>query len=193
MGMSYPPPLMIAGARCVLDCLWMDGKGHLPKNLDRIYAAARAYSDQERANLAEKVKAIRNQLLSVANRTDGAGTFLFGGQGATTHVETDRDPVAVLGDDTGAPLRLLERCGADVDPPAAGGQGRLERLVVADAAAHLGVDVEGAHDLGLQLAVGAAAEGGVEVDEVQPLGALLLPRQRGLERVAEVTAGAGHP
>lgn len=49
-----------------------------------VAAGNASYSDQERANLAEKVKAIRNQLMSVANRTDGAGTFLFGGQGATT-------------------------------------------------------------------------------------------------------------
>ena len=45
--------------------------------------------------------------------------------------------------------------------------------------------------LGEQLAVGAAAEGGVEVDQVDPLGALLLPGQRGLPRVAELAAGAG--
>lgn len=54
-----------------------------------VAAGNASYSDQERANLAEKVKAIRNQLLSVANRTDGAGTFLFGGQGATTRPFVD--------------------------------------------------------------------------------------------------------
>lgn len=54
-----------------------------------VAAGNASYSDQERANLAEKVKAIRNQLLSVANRTDGAGTFLFGGQGATTQPFVD--------------------------------------------------------------------------------------------------------
>ena len=46
-------------------------------------------------------------------------------------------------------------------------------------------------DAGEQLGVGAAPEGRVEVDEVQPLGALLLPREGGLERVAELAAGAG--
>ena len=59
------------------------------------------------------------------------------GQRAAADVEADRDPVAVLGDRRGAPLRLLERGGADVDPAAAGGHRRLQRLVVADAAAHL--------------------------------------------------------
>ena len=67
----------------------------------------------------------------------------------------------------------------------------LERLGVADAAAHLDLDVEPADDAGEQLGVGAAAEGGVEVDQVQPLGALLLPGQGGLDRVAELAPGAG--
>lgn len=54
-----------------------------------VAAGNASYSDQERQNLAEKVRAIRNQLLSVANRTDGAGTYLFGGQGATTQPFAD--------------------------------------------------------------------------------------------------------
>ncbi|WP_341886930.1 flagellar hook-associated protein FlgL [Variovorax sp. YR752] len=48
-----------------------------------------SYSDQERRGLAEKLSAIRQQLLSVANRTDGAGTYLFGGQGASTQPFVD--------------------------------------------------------------------------------------------------------
>lgn len=54
-----------------------------------VAAGNASYSDQERSNLAEKIKAIRNQLLSVANRTDGAGSYLFGGQGATTQPFVD--------------------------------------------------------------------------------------------------------
>lgn len=54
-----------------------------------VAAGNASYSDQERSNLAEKVRAIRNQLLTVANRTDGAGSFLFGGQGATTQPFVD--------------------------------------------------------------------------------------------------------
>ena len=114
------------------------------------------------------------------------------GQGAPAHVEADRDPVAVLGDHPGAPLGLLERGRADVDPPAAGGQRRLEGLVVADAAAHLDLDVEGADDLGLQLAVAAAPEGGVEVDEVQPLGAGVLPARAAATGSPYTRLGAGH-
>lgn len=47
------------------------------------------YSDEQRRNLSEKLRAIRDQLMSVANRTDGAGTYLFGGQGATTQPFVD--------------------------------------------------------------------------------------------------------
>ncbi len=54
-----------------------------------VAAGNASYSDQERSNLAEKIKAIRNQLLSVANRSDGAGSYLFGGQGATTQPFVD--------------------------------------------------------------------------------------------------------
>ncbi len=66
-----------------------------------------------------------------------------------------------------------------------------QRLVVADPAAHLHVDVERADDLGLQVPVAAAAEGGVEVDQVQPLGAGVLPAPRGGDRVAVHPLGAG--
>ena len=46
------------------------------------------FSDSERATLAEAIRGLRNDLLSVANRDDGAGRYLFGGQGA------DRPPLA---------------------------------------------------------------------------------------------------
>ncbi|HET7792322.1 MAG TPA: flagellar hook-associated protein FlgL [Rhizobacter sp.] len=39
-----------------------------------------SYSDAERKAQADKITGLRNQLLSVANRQDGAGTYLFGGQ-----------------------------------------------------------------------------------------------------------------
>ena len=42
-----------------------------------------SYGDPERKSLAEQLKAIRGQLLDVANRSDGAGTYLFAGQGVT--------------------------------------------------------------------------------------------------------------
>ncbi len=43
-----------------------------------------SYTDGERKALALKLVNIRNQLLSVANRPDGGGGFVFGGQGSAT-------------------------------------------------------------------------------------------------------------
>ena len=40
-----------------------------------------SYTDKERQGLADKIAGLRAQLLVVANRTDGAGTYLFAGQG----------------------------------------------------------------------------------------------------------------
>ena len=42
-----------------------------------------AYGDAERKSLATELRGIREQLLGVANRDDGAGGFLFGGQGSS--------------------------------------------------------------------------------------------------------------
>lgn len=41
-----------------------------------------SYSDAERANLAGRIRGLRNQLLAVANRGDGSGGHLFGAQGS---------------------------------------------------------------------------------------------------------------
>jgi flagellar hook-associated protein 3 FlgL len=41
------------------------------------------YSDAERAAQADKLTEIRKQLFSIANRSDGAGSYLFSGQGAS--------------------------------------------------------------------------------------------------------------
>jgi flagellar hook-associated protein 3 FlgL len=43
-----------------------------------------SYSDAERRSLAAAIRGLREQLLSVANRGDGAGNYLFGGQGSST-------------------------------------------------------------------------------------------------------------
>ena len=59
-----------------------------------------------------------------------------------------------------------------------------QRRVVADAAGEFDLDVEPADHLGQQRRVRAPTEGGVEVDQVHPLGAAVLPGQGGLERVA---------
>jgi len=43
-----------------------------------------SYSDGEREALAKKLIEIRKQLLSIANRPDGSGGYVFGGQGLST-------------------------------------------------------------------------------------------------------------
>src|SRR5690606_38467789 len=63
------------------------------------------------------------------------------GQGAPPYVEPDRDAVAVAGDRGAAPVGVLDGGGADVDAAAAGREGGLEGLVVADAPGQLDVDV----------------------------------------------------
>ena len=59
-----------------------------------------------------------------------------------------------------------------------------QRVVVADAAGQLDGHVEAAHHLGEQGAVLAATERRVEVDQVDPLGAGLLPGQGRSQRFA---------
>lgn len=48
-----------------------------------VAAGNASYSDAERAGLANKIAGLRDQLLSIANRADGAGGFLFSGQGSS--------------------------------------------------------------------------------------------------------------
>jgi flagellar hook-associated protein 3 FlgL len=43
-----------------------------------------SYSDSDRLALVAKLKEIRNQLLTVANTSDGGGGFVFGGQGSSS-------------------------------------------------------------------------------------------------------------
>lgn len=51
---------------------------------EALVAAGNAtYTDAERLGLAEKIRGLRDQLLGVANRTDGAGNYMFAGQGVT--------------------------------------------------------------------------------------------------------------
>lgn len=48
-----------------------------------VAAGNASYGDAQRKGLATELRGIRQELLSVANRSDGAGGFLFGGQGAS--------------------------------------------------------------------------------------------------------------
>ena len=47
-----------------------------------VSAGDASYNDAERASKASAIKAIRDQLLSVANRPDGQGGYVFSGQGS---------------------------------------------------------------------------------------------------------------
>lgn len=49
-----------------------------------VAAGNASFSDAERAALADKLRGLREQLLAVANRPDGAGGYLFSGQGAAS-------------------------------------------------------------------------------------------------------------
>jgi flagellar hook-associated protein 3 FlgL len=50
---------------------------------DAILAAGNgSYTDAERKVLAQQIRGVREQLLATANRGDGAGSYLFGGQGS---------------------------------------------------------------------------------------------------------------
>jgi len=42
-----------------------------------------SYDDKQRSVLSDQIRALRNQLLAVANRSDGNGGLLFGGQGSS--------------------------------------------------------------------------------------------------------------
>ncbi|MET0211204.1 MAG: flagellar hook-associated protein FlgL, partial [Burkholderiaceae bacterium] len=41
-----------------------------------------SYTDEQRRTIAESLRGLRNDLLAVSNRDDGAGRYLFGGQGS---------------------------------------------------------------------------------------------------------------
>jgi len=42
-----------------------------------------SYNDSDRMAIAESIRGLRDDLLTVANRADGTGRYLFGGQGAS--------------------------------------------------------------------------------------------------------------
>ncbi|MDP1900668.1 MAG: flagellar hook-associated protein FlgL [Rubrivivax sp.] len=47
-----------------------------------VQAGNGSYTDSERQTLADALSGLRNDLLALANRSDGAGRYLFGGQGS---------------------------------------------------------------------------------------------------------------
>src|SRR4051812_3765249 len=107
------------------------------------------------------------------------------------HVEPHRDPLTVPGDGVAYPVRSLQGCGADVDPSRAGGEGGLQRLVVADAPGELNGHVKLADHRAQQLGIAPPTERRVEVHEVDPPRAIDLPLQGRVERIAVRRLGAG--
>lgn len=77
----------------------------LQKAREHVLSAGNAsYSDQERQGLAVAIRGLREQLLSVANRGDGAGNYLFGGQGSTGVPFTDAPGGVQFGGDGGSTM-----------------------------------------------------------------------------------------
>jgi flagellar hook-associated protein 3 FlgL len=67
-----------------------------------------AYSDSERAALADRLLALRSQLLLAANRGDGAGGFVFGAQGSAAPPFIDSATGVAFRGTTGQTLNALD-------------------------------------------------------------------------------------
>jgi hypothetical protein len=107
-----------------------------------------------------------------------------GGQRRAAHVQPDRNPVSVARDRAAHPLRPLEGGRADVDPGGAGRKSCLQRLVIADTAGEFHGHLELADHGPQQVGVATTTEGGVKVDQVDPLRTVRLPLQGRVQRVA---------
>ena len=61
-----------------------DATSLLQSAREALVAAGNAsYTDKERAGVANQLTDLREQLLAIANRTDGSSSYLFGGQGSS--------------------------------------------------------------------------------------------------------------
>jgi flagellar hook-associated protein 3 FlgL len=68
-----------------------DGGELLQRARELLASAGNAsFTDAERRDVANQITAIRNQLLGVANRSDGTGGYIFAGQGASQPPFIDR-------------------------------------------------------------------------------------------------------
>lgn len=62
-----------------------DAGNDLQRARELMVAAGNAtYSDAERASIATELRGLRDALLAIANRGDGSGGYVFGGQGASS-------------------------------------------------------------------------------------------------------------
>ena len=124
------------------------------------------------------------QLLPAVDVADGQAVRLVQGEAGSATSYGDPLEAAMQWQTDGAEWVHL------VDLDAAFGRGS-NRELLARVVGELDVDVQLPHDAREQLAVGTPAEGGVEVDQVHPLGAVALPGEGGLQRVAVAGLGAG--
>lgn len=58
-----------------------------------VAASSSSYSSEQRAMMAQQLRGMRDQLLMIANRGDGIGNYLFGGQGTQSAPFVGSDPV----------------------------------------------------------------------------------------------------
>src|SRR5690606_11270206 len=111
-----------------------------------------------------------------------------GREGCAAHIEAHSHSIAVAYDHVGSPLGILQRCGAEVDACGSALERGLEARVVANTSRNLNADVAVLLDhLANDRGVVAATERRVQIDEVNPLGALCHPFAGGVERVAIVS------
>lgn len=90
-----------------------------------IAAGNASYSDAERMGLANKLQGLRDQLLTIANRPDGAGGYLFSGQGSASPPFLDQATgVAYVGVDGSIQTGNLDNFQLTVDGRAAWEQAR---------------------------------------------------------------------
>ena len=90
-----------------------------------IAAGNASYSDAERMGLANKLQGIRDQLLTIANRSDGAGGYLFSGQGSASPPFLDQSTgVAYVGVDGNIQTGNLDNFQLTVDGRATWEQAR---------------------------------------------------------------------
>ncbi len=70
----------------------LGGAGELMQQARELLVSAGngSYSDADRRVIAQAMRGLRNDLLAVSNRSDGAGRYLFGGQGADSAPLLDR-------------------------------------------------------------------------------------------------------
>ncbi len=90
----------------------------------------------------------------------------------------------MLGDGPRRPRGVLQGGGAEVHPRASRRERATQRGVVANTAGHLHLHVEARDHVGEEFGVRSATEGGIEIDEVDPLRSPGLPLERGGNGIA---------